>query len=395
MDTEVLVGSILEKFGYIDNDTLQEILAIQRDLKSKGEEKYLVEILKSKGITQKSKKKPSYKTEVRKNGSNKNILQLDNYDTIEKIGQGGMGIIYKAKQLSTGNIVAIKALSPELTKTASYVGRFLSEMKIIAQLKHPNLVYAFEAGEKNGTLYYVMEYIDGMSSYQLLLQNGFFLEDDVLKIAYFIGKSLCYLHDNSLVHRDIKPQNILITRNGEVKLCDLGIAKEINIRSGETSQSLAGNIIGTPFYMSPEQATGSKLDVRSDIYSLGISLYHLASGTLPFKGNSTEVLNKHAKNRIASLKSTNPATSSHINNLIARMTEHDISKRIQSPYELVMEVEKILSGLKKKSQHVRSIALRKYYLKSYTGKPFIYTFLGAITTAIFMTLMFIFYFNQK
>ncbi|MBI4242642.1 MAG: serine/threonine protein kinase [Planctomycetes bacterium] len=382
MDTEILLGSLLKQYGYIDNDSLQEILSIQRQLKEKGEDVRLGDILRAKGII---KKRPLDEVLKKQKDLFNTKISLQDYDVLEKIAQGGMGVVYKAKNKNNGHLVAIKVLPPELRENASYVGRFLSEMTTIASLKHPNLVSALDAGDTGKILYYVMEYVDGLSCHQILLKSGIFPEKDIYKVAQQIARAFCYLQDNGLVHRDIKPQNILITRSGEVKLCDLGIAKDIHQKSNETSHTLKGNIIGTPFYMSPEQAAGHKLDIRSDIYSLGVTMYHLAVGKPPFEGNPTEIMVQHVRDKVAPPKKANPNISDTLNNLILWMTEKDPVRRMQSPHQLLLEIDRIQSTHSRPA--VATAGLRKYYYAKKRQSNFpIFVSAGAAIATISMVL---------
>ncbi|MHC4817754.1 MAG: serine/threonine-protein kinase, partial [Planctomycetota bacterium] len=211
--------------------------------------------------------------------------EIAGYKLIEKIGAGTMGVVYKAKQVSLDRVVAIKILSPRHSRKADYVELFLREARAVARLNHPNVISGIDVGDEDGVRYFVMELASGQPIGQLLLRGGALDEERVLPIAVQITRALDHAHEAGLVHRDVKPDNILVTKNGTAKLCDYGLAK---------TKPEKGRPLGTPNYISPEQARGdSTVDIRSDLYSFGATLYHMLTGRPPFDGNAKVVMVKH------------------------------------------------------------------------------------------------------
>ena len=201
------------------------------------------------------------------------------------IGKGGMGEVYLARQLSLGRDIALKILPARLRGQKARVQRFFKEVQILAQLNHPNIVMAHEAGEDEDILYLAMSYVPGDSLEKCLKHTGPMAELDALKLIDKLAGALDYAwREHHLLHRDIKPSNILLTSGGEVKLMDFGLAKCLD---DATELTMSGDIIGSPNYMSPEQINNcTDLDCRSDMYSMGTTLYHLLTGKLPFAGSS-------------------------------------------------------------------------------------------------------------
>src|SRR6266567_7426089 len=212
------------------------------------------------------------------------VTQVGDFHLTKKLGEGGMGTVFKAHQMSMDRDVALKILPRHLAKDTSYVERFYREARASAKLDHPNIVRGIAVGEDRGYHYFAMEYIDGESSDKVLESQGKLQVGDAVKIALDVARALDHAHSKGLVHRDIKPDNIMITRQGFVKLADLGLAKAADENQGLTQ---TGSGFGTPYYMPPEQARNAKyVDNRSDIYALGATLYHLLTGKVPFTGDT-------------------------------------------------------------------------------------------------------------
>ena len=216
--------------------------------------------------------------------------ELDGYHLTRLVGRGGMSVVFEAKDVSLGKVVAIKVLLPEFSSSESYLARFHREARIAAKLTHPNTVQVFGAGEVNGTQYLVMEYVEGETVSAIIRNSGRLPEREALDIVYQLCGALAEAATLDIVHRDIKPGNILISKWHIPKLADFGIAKEFSdIRDPRIQRSLTMGVVGTPSYMSPEQARGARhLDCRADIYSLGATLYHMAVGHLPFYADTPQ-----------------------------------------------------------------------------------------------------------
>ena len=208
--------------------------------------------------------------------------KIGHFRILNQIGKGGMGDIYKAVQEPLNRIVALKVLSPQLSRDEEFAKRFEIEAKAISLLQHQNIVSIFEYGEDQGLRYFAMQFVDGTDLGRYISNQKLLSVPEIIDLSKQICRGLRYAHNNNIIHRDIKPQNVLLEKNGVVRLSDFGIAK---IFSG-TNITMTGSAVGTPEYMSPEQAQGAKLDAQTDIYSLGIVIYEMLTRKPPFTGNS-------------------------------------------------------------------------------------------------------------
>ena len=219
--------------------------------------------------------------------------QLGDFLLEKIIGRGGMGVVYLARQLSLDRPVAVKVLPKEFTEHPEFVGRFNKEARVAGSLNHPNVVQVYVCGFEDGAPYFAMEFLDGESLSQSLRKNSRIAPPEASRIAEAIAKTLAYAHDNGVVHRDIKPSNVMIDRFGVVKVLDYGLAK-LTMDARLSRYTKTGMFLGTPTYVSPEQAKGEHVDIRSDLYSLGVVLYEMLTGRPPFEGRTqVDVLKKH------------------------------------------------------------------------------------------------------
>ena len=208
---------------------------------------------------------------------------LGGYQLEEEIGRGSMGIVYRGKQIALGREVAVKVLSQALAKDASYLARFIREAQIIAGLNHPNIVQIFDAGQQNGLLYFVMEFVQGPTIASLLHLDGSIPYYLAVEYAAQIADALHAAYQElNVIHRDIKPENLMLDRWGKVKIMDFGLARA----TGHQKITIAKTLVGSIYYASPEQVWGQTLDNRSDIYALGVVLYEMVTGQRPFTGRS-------------------------------------------------------------------------------------------------------------
>jgi serine/threonine protein kinase len=208
---------------------------------------------------------------------------LGNYQIVEELGRGGMAVVYRAYQPSLSRYVAIKVLPPQLAFDQEFVQRFLREARSAAGLRHPNIVVVHDVGEQGGLYYIVMEYLEGRTLKQVIEQEGSLPVARVARIVEQVASALDYAHQRGFIHRDVKPANIFVGEGDRVTLTDFGIAKA----ASEAEQlTRTGTLVGTPEYMSPEQAEGGVIDHRTDLYALGIVLYQMLTGQVPFKGNT-------------------------------------------------------------------------------------------------------------
>lgn len=292
----------------------------------------------------------------------KTTKTIAGFELGEKIGQGGMGAVYKARQISLDRTVAIKILPSKIArKDPVFVDCFIREARVSAKLNHPNIVQGIEVGcdQESGLYYFAMEYIDGPTVRTVLKEDGALPERKALKIARGVTVALSCAHREGIVHRDIKPDNILLTVHGEVKLADLGLARRVTDDEDETDPDLAaldsktaavgqkqaGKAVGTPHYMAPEQAKGQLdcIDIRSDLYALGATMYHMVTGVPPFKGkNSAEIMRARLITPPPVACKVNPRVSEETSDLIERLMQKDRDKRYPNPDALLQRLDQLL-----------------------------------------------------
>ena len=261
--------------------------------------------------------------------------RVGGYEILAKLGQGGMGAVFRATQLSMGRTIALKILPPRLAKNKEYVERFFREARSAAKLDHPNIVQAIDAGLADGYHYFAMEFVEGKSVEDMLQGGAALPEKQALEIVRDIGRALNYAHEAGIVHRDIKPANILLTAEGVAKLADLGLARETATTAANLTQ--AGFAIGTPDYISPEQVRGEKdLDGRSDVYSLGATLYHMLVGQPPSAGGTgNEVMAKHLAEPVPDARRANPQVSRAAARVAWKAMAKDRERRYKTAGEMV------------------------------------------------------------
>ena len=228
------------------------------------------------------------------------------YELHRRVGRGGMAEVYLARDRLLDRLVAIKILFPEFATDPSFVARFRREAQAAANLNHPNIVGVYDWGKERGTYYIVMEYVDGQTVSEILRNDGPIEAKRAAGIAADVAAALGFAHRKGVVHRDVKPGNVLITKTGEVKVADFGIARAMTATS-EDNLTQTGSVMGTATYFSPEQAQGKPVDARSDLYSLGVVLYEMAAGKPPFSADSpVAIAYKHVQEPIPSLGEAAP-----------------------------------------------------------------------------------------
>lgn len=262
------------------------------------------------------------------------------YELIEKIGAGGMAIVYKARCHLLNRYVAVKILRPELVEDENFVKRFKRESQAAASLSHPNIVNVYDVGQEDGIYYIVMEYVCGKTLKDYVREKGKLDSREAIKIALQIAAALEHAHKNGIVHRDIKPQNILIGDDYTVKVADFGIARAVT----STTITLAGsNVVGSVHYFSPEQARGGYTDAKSDIYSLGIVLYEMVTGTLPFEGDTAvSVAIKHIQEKVKPPGEINPGIYKSLQDIIQKAIEKQPERRYQSAGQMIEDLKRAL-----------------------------------------------------
>lgn len=262
-------------------------------------------------------------------------LLLGRYEILEKIGEGGMAIVYKAKDRLLNRYVAIKILRPEFTKDDQFIENFRKESQAAAGLSHPNIVNVYDVGKEGNINFIVMELIDGKPLSQLIEEKGKLNYKEAINITRQVASALSLAHKNQIIHRDVKPHNILITSSGTAKLADFGIARAVSRASIEEGND---KIMGSVHYFSPEQARGAYVDERSDIYSLGIVLYEMLTGKVPFDGdNPISIALMHINDPIPPVKGIPP----QLEKVIEKATDKYQSNRYKSADEMIEELDNI------------------------------------------------------
>ena len=255
----------------------------------------------------------------------------DRYEIIKLIGEGGMANVYLAYDTILERNVAVKVLRGDLADDEKFVRRFQREALSASSLSHPNIVEMYDVGEDNGNFYIVMEYIDGQTLKQLIKKRGHLTVPEAIDIMLQLTDGLAHAHDSYIIHRDIKPQNIMILEDGMVKITDFGIAMAIN--ASDLTQT--NSVMGSVHYLPPEQAAGKGSTIKSDIYSLGILFYEMLAGTMPFRGETAvEIALKHIKDPMPSIRKINPKVPQSVENIIFKSTAKNPKNRYNNVREL-------------------------------------------------------------
>ena len=270
--------------------------------------------------------------------------QIPGYKILGKLGMGAMAIVYEARQLSLNRTVAIKVLPKRFSENPEYVERFYKEGQAAAKLNHTNIVQAFDVGEAGGYNYFVMEYVEGKTLYEDLSAGKVFAEKEAVEIVIQVAHALAHAHACGLIHRDVKPKNIMINTAGKVKLADMGLARET--ADIETAQTEAGKAYGTPYYIAPEQIRGEiDIDGRADIYGLGATFYHMVTGRVPFMADDpSDVMRKHLREKLIPPDHINTSLSAGISEIIEIMMAKRKRNRYTNIEELLVDLEAIRDG---------------------------------------------------
>lgn len=270
--------------------------------------------------------------------------QIPGYQVISKLGAGAMAAVFKAKQMSLDRIVAIKVLPRKFSGNRQFIERFYAEGRAAAQLNHPNVVQAFDVGQAGEFHYFVMEFVDGKTVHDLITENKRFQEAEALDIIINVADALRHAHDKGLIHRDVKPKNVMFTPQGVAKLADLGLARAIDDKEAALAEK--GKAYGTPYYISPEQIRGElNIGPQADIYSLGATLYHMVTGNVPFNGkNPTEVMQKHLKTPLVPPDHVNPKLSAGISEVIEMMMAKSRRQRYKNCADLLVDLRAVRRG---------------------------------------------------
>ena len=267
------------------------------------------------------------------------MLIADRYEILEKVGTGGMADVYKSKDHTLNRYVAVKVLKQEFSENANFVSKFRVEAQAAAGLMHPNIVNVYDVGEEKGIYYIVMELVDGITLKNYIAKRGRLGYKEAVTIAIQVSMGLEVAHRNHIIHRDIKPQNIIISRDGKVKVTDFGIAK------AATSDTITSNVMGSVHYTSPEQARGGFSDEKSDVYSLGVTLYEMLTGEVPFDGETTVAIAiRHIQKPMPSPRKINPDIPYSVDQIVLKCCEKSPDRRYQNMQELAADLKMSISN---------------------------------------------------
>src|SRR5215475_11530686 len=264
------------------------------------------------------------------------VEKIGRYEIVGELGRGAMGVVYKALDPTIGRTVALKTMRLDVhgLDAQEMVRRFQNEARAAGVLNHPNIVTIYDAGEEDGIFYIAMEFIVGTTLHELLAEKHVLSTDEVVQIARQICRGLDYAHSNGIIHRDVKPANIMITANGTVKIMDFGIAKS----GGQVTNT--GQVLGTPNYMSPEQVKGRPLDGRSDLFSMGVILYEMLTGEKPFVGqNVTTIIYKIVNETPITPRDLDVTIHPGLSAIVARLLAKSPDERYQSGADLIHDLE--------------------------------------------------------
>ncbi len=263
----------------------------------------------------------------------------ERYEVIDKVGSGGMADVYKARDQRLNRFVAIKVLKPEYSSDKSFVNKFRGEAQSAAGLSHPNIVNVYDVGDDSGLHFIVMELVEGITLKRFIERKGKLEVKEAVGITIQIAQGMEAAHDNHIIHRDIKPQNIIISRDGKVKVTDFGIAKATN------SNTITSNAMGSVHYLSPEQARGGYSDEKSDIYSLGVTLYEMLSGKVPFAGDNTvSVALLHIQGEAMPLRELDPEIPFSIDKIVQKCMQKRPERRYHTASELISDLKRAITN---------------------------------------------------
>lgn len=270
--------------------------------------------------------------------------KIPGYRILGKLGAGAMATVFKARQLNLDRAVAIKVLPKKFSQNPQFIDRFYAEGRAAAQLNHPNIVQAYDVDKAGEVHYFVMEYVEGRTVYDDIVKHKRFTEKDAIEITIQMAEALLHAHEKGLIHRDVKPKNIMLSNEGIAKLADMGLARPIT--DVEAAEAEKGKAFGTPYYISPEQIRGEvKIGPPADIYSLGATLYHMVTGNVPFDGkNPSAVMHKHLKAELVPPDHVNPKLSAGVSEVIEMMMARNPGDRYPSCKDLLMDLRALRVG---------------------------------------------------
>ncbi len=337
---DTIIGRIVVDQGLATSEEVQHCMEQARTVATEGNQRSLSHLLvQNDYITTRQLERLRAQAEAESSGQ-----QIPGYKILGKLGQGAMATVFKARQLSLDRLVAIKVLPRKFTTSTQFIERFYAEGRAAALLNHPNIVQAYDVGQAGEYHYFVMEYVEGRTVYDDIVKHKRCPEAEAVDIIIQIAEALHHAHQKGLIHRDVKPKNIMLTKEGVAKLADMGLARGISDK--EAAEAEQGKAFGTPYYISPEQIRGEiKIGPPTDIYSLGATLYHMVTGAVPFDGkNPSAVMHAHLKQPLNAPDHVNPKLSAGISEVIEMMMAKNPKERYQSCADLLADLRAVRKG---------------------------------------------------
>lgn len=337
---DTLLGQMIVSQGLATKEEVEDCLAMQVELAKEQNQRSLADLLIENGCITRSQVE-RVRPQLEEQGQ---MQQIPGYQIMSKLGAGAMAAVFKARQISLDRIVAIKVLPKRMSENKEFVDRFYKEGKAAAKLNHANIVGAVDVGEANGFHYFVMEYVEGQTVYDKLEKGERYTEKEALKLVIQTCEALAHAHKAGFIHRDVKPKNIMITKDGNAKLADMGLARETSDK--EAAEAEAGKAYGTPYYIAPEQIRGELgVDARADLYSLGATFYHMVTGRVPFDAATpSAVMHKHLKEELIPPDHLNPDLSAGVGEIIEVAMAKKPEKRYQSAEDMLGDLKRVAAG---------------------------------------------------
>ncbi len=338
---DTIIRKALVERQLITPDELQTAAQKQKSDSASGATKGLGELLVELGYVTRSQ---LARVQGMDDSGARPAQQIPGYQLQKRVGAGAMAVVYKAKQLSLDRTVAVKVLPKRLSKNSEFVERFYREGRAAAQLNHNNIVQAIDVGESGGFHYFVMEFVEGVTVYDELAGGKIYAEKESIEIIRQIAEALRHSHERGFIHRDVKPKNIMLTKERVAKLADMGLAREAS--DVQAAMAEAGRAYGTPYYISPEQIRGEvSIDQRADLYSLGATWYHMVTGRVPFEAPTpSAVMHKHLKEPLTPPDHISTKLSSGCGAMIEMLMAKDRQERYPSAKELLADLELLSRG---------------------------------------------------
>ncbi|MBY0112291.1 MAG: serine/threonine protein kinase [Phycisphaerales bacterium] len=337
-NVDTLVARMVVDAGLATNEEVEHCLALSRQnaTEEQNQQSLMHILVNNRYATERQLARLKQQLEAERSGQ-----QIAGYKFQGKLGAGAMATVHKAKQISLDRTVAIKILPRKFSNNPQFIERFYAEGRAAAALNHPNIVQAYDVGKSGEFHYFVMEFVDGRTVFDDIAKHKRYNEADAIDIIIQIAEALQHAHEKGLIHRDVKPKNLMLTKEGMAKLADMGLARAMNDK--EMAEAEAGKAFGTPYYISPEQIRGEvNITPAADIYSLGATLYHMVTGNVPFDGkNPSAVMHKHLKAELVPPDHVNPKLSAGISEVIEMMMAKDPKARYKSCKDLLIDLRAV------------------------------------------------------